>query len=68
MNDLEVDFESEKFRQINECQKILLLRTIHTGFENPWHQYAFLKLNNQFYLMENFNEKIFCSILQRTWA
>ena len=38
----EVDFEfssiysdPEKFRQINECQKIQLLRTIHTGFENP---------------------------------
>ena len=31
-----IDQIGKKFRQINECQKIQLYRTIHTGFENPW--------------------------------
>ncbi len=26
----------KKFRQINECQKIQLLRLIHMGFEKVW--------------------------------
>ena len=28
--------DPKKFRQINECQKIQLLRTIHAGFEKVW--------------------------------
>ena len=36
-------FVSEKFRQ-----KIQLLRTIHTGFENPWFDYFHLMIFLQF--------------------
>ena len=39
LNLIQSSFESEKFRQINECQKISLLRRNHTGFEKVWCTY-----------------------------
>ena len=42
---------SKKFRQINGCQKIQLLGTIHTGFEKVWSQQCIKckKIKKNFY-------------------
>ena len=50
--------KSEKIRQINECQKIQLLRTIYTWFENPCINHD-LKIALLIVNVPNFNYNIF---------